>query len=383
VAPDHDTTALIVGGGVAGLTAAIALERRGIDALVLEQSDDVRKAQVGAGLSLGLNVTRAFEHLGLLEELTQLCAPIKDRQFMTDKGKDFGTAPIAPGDAFALGVLRPRFHEFLVGALGNDKLQAGANVVRFDQDGGGVTAHFADGRTARGAVLIGADGIKSTIRKQLFGDSELRYAGYVTRRGILESEAARDGLERVVLGRGERFVHYPVGRWWMYWTMATNEPPGGTATGPEIKQRVLELLEGWPEPLRVFVEGTGDANLFLADTYDREPLRRWGEGRVSLLGDAAHPMTWDRAQGASQGIEGAVLLAGALARDRDDPAAALRAWEAERIPRTTKIVNSSRRVGKLAQTENPLPRLLHRVGVRITTWRTRRGWGANDLEVDY
>jgi 2-polyprenyl-6-methoxyphenol hydroxylase-like FAD-dependent oxidoreductase len=373
---------LIIGGGVAGLTAAIALDQYGIDSLVVEQVDDVRKSQLGAGLSLGVNAARAFKHLGLFDELTQIGAPITDRQFVTEKGKNLGISPISPEGEHVLGVLRPRFHQFLVDAVGEDKLQVGAKLVRFEQDDGGVTAHFADGRTARGDVLIGADGVKSTVRAQLLGESELRYAGYVTRRGVLETEAAKDGLERIMLGRGQRFLYYPVGRWWMYWTAATNEPAGGKEKGADIRRTVLERFQGWPEPVEDFVQATDDSNLFLADTYDRDPVERWGEGRVTLLGDAAHPMTWDRGQGAGQGIEGAVLLATELAQG-DDPAAALRAWEAKRIPRTTKLVNDSRRVGRLGQSESPLPRLLHKVGARITTARFRRGRGSDDLKVEY
>jgi 2-polyprenyl-6-methoxyphenol hydroxylase-like FAD-dependent oxidoreductase len=373
---------LIVGGGVAGLTAAIALRQYGIDSLVFEQVDDVRKSQLGAGLSLGLNVARAFKHLGLLDELTQVSAPITHREFVTDKGKSLGRSPISPDGELVLGVLRPRFHEFLVDAVGEDLLQVGHKFLRFEQDSDGVTAHFADGRTARGEVLVGADGIKSTVRAELLGASEPRYAGYVTRRGVLETETAKDGLERIFLGPGRRFLYYPVGRWWVYWTAATNEPPGGKQAAPEIKQTVLERFRGWPEPIESLVRATDDSKTYLADTYDRDPVERWGEGRVTLLGDAAHPMTWDRGQGAGQGIEGAVLLARELARN-DDRVAALRAWEAERIPRTASIVKASRRVGMLGQTENPVPRVMHKVGARITTARFRAGKGSEELKVEF
>jgi len=382
LAGKKDAYALIVGGGVAGLTAAIALERCGIDSLIFEQADDIRASQLGAGLSLGMNVTRAFKHLGLLDELNQVAAPITDREFTTDRGKQLGVAPICPPGELVLGVLRPRFHEFLVDAVREDRLQLGAKLDRFEQDDDGVTAHFTDGRTALGEVLIGADGLRSTVRTQLLGSSEPRYAGYVTRRGVLETETAKDGLERIFLGHGQRFLYYPVGRWVVYWTAATNEPPVVREAGDEIKQNVLKQFEGWPEPVEAFVQATDDSKAFVAATYDRDPVERWGVGRVTLLGDAAHPMTWDRGQGAGQGVEGAVLLATELSRN-GDPVAALRAWEAKRIPRTTKIVNDSRRVGRLGQSERAAPRLMHRVGVRITTVLFRLGRGTEGLKVEY
>jgi 2-polyprenyl-6-methoxyphenol hydroxylase-like FAD-dependent oxidoreductase len=365
VAADHDTTVLIIGGGIAGLTTAIALRRHGIDSMVFEQADDLRKTQVGSGLSLGYNVTRAFKHLDLIDGLTDLAAPITALQFTTDKARHVGTGGELEGE-LALGVIRPVFHEFLVNTVGPDEIRLGAKLVRFEQDDGGVTAHFADGRTARGEVLIGADGMRSTVRTQLLGESEPRYAGYVTRRGVLETEAAKDGIMRIILGHEQRFLSYPVGRWYVYWTASTNEPAGGKETGDEIKRTVRERFRGWPDPVEAFVEGTDDSGLFLADTYDRDPVARWGEGRVTLLGDSAHPMTWDRGQGAGQGIEGAVLLAKELAQG-DDPAAALRAWEAQRIPRTKKIVRSSRMIGKLGQSKKALPRFFFKRVVSIET----------------
>jgi 2-polyprenyl-6-methoxyphenol hydroxylase-like FAD-dependent oxidoreductase len=281
-----------------------------------------------------------------------------------------------------LGVLRPRFHEFLVDNVGEDKLQLGAKFVRYEQDGDGVTAHFADGRAVRGDVLIGADGLKSTVRAQVLGGSEPRYAGYVTRRGVLETEMAKDGLERIFLGPGRRFLYYPVGRWYVYWTSATNEPPDAKETGAEIKRTVLERFRGWPAPVEEIVESTDDSRSFLAPTYDRDPVERWGEGRVTLLGDSAHPMTWDRGQGAGQGIEGAVLLAKALGQG-GNRVTTLRAWEAERMPRTAKIVKDSRRVGRLGQSEKPIPRFAHQVGARITSFMFSKGRGAEDLKVEY
>ncbi|MET0510946.1 MAG: FAD-dependent monooxygenase [Thermoleophilaceae bacterium] len=363
MAADHDTTALIIGGGIAGLTAAVALRQYGIDSRVFEQADDLRKTQVGSGLSLGYNVTRAFKHLDLLDELTGPAASITGLEFTTNKGRHVGTARALE---LALGILRPALHGVLANSVGTDEVQVGTKLVRFEQDEGGVTAHFADGRTARGDVLIGADGLQSTVRKQLLGDSEPRYRGYCTRRGILQTELAKDGPEYVFLGIGERFVFYPVGQGYLYWTAATNEPPGGKEDGAEIKRTVLERFQGWPDPIESLVQATDESNTFLSDTQDRDPVERWGEGRVTLLGDAAHPMTWDRGQGASQGIEGAVLLAKQLAQG-DDPAAALRAWEAERIPRTKKMVRSSRAIGRLQQSKNPLLRVIHHQAIRIET----------------
>jgi 2-polyprenyl-6-methoxyphenol hydroxylase-like FAD-dependent oxidoreductase len=263
-----DATVLIIGGGIAGLAAALSLRHYGIDSLVFERADDLRKTQVGSGLHMSYNATRAFKHLDLMDGLLPLGAPVERFEFRTSDNKHIGTTPKMEGE-LAIGVLRPLLHDYLATALGDDSVRAGAEFTRFEQDGAGVTAHFAGGGQARGDVLVGADGLRSVVRAQLLGDSEPRYAGYVTRRGVAESELADDGLHRNFLGSGQRFKSHPVGRGMVYWTASTNEPAGGTHTGTEIKQTVPRLFEGWPEPIGSFVSGTDESNTVFARSEGR------------------------------------------------------------------------------------------------------------------
>ena len=380
---EKDATALIIGGGLVGLTAAIALERYGIDTLVFEQVEDLGESQVGAGLGLGYNVARAFRHLGLLDDLREVAAPIQRIQYTHEDGEAIGTMQVARAGELQQGVIRPVFHRFLADAAGEDRIRMGARFVRFEQDGDGVTARFADGREARGEVLIGADGLRSAVREQLLGAAEPRYAGYATRRGVLEHEFADQGTFRIMTGGGRRFFFYPVGGGHVYWTAVTNDPPGGREDPAEIRRTVLERFRGWAAPARELVERTDDSQLFLADIYDRDPVKRWGEGRVTLLGDAAHPMTFDMGQGAGQGIEGAVFLAQALAEGSDRPAA-LRAWESKRIKRTTRFVKNSRSTGAASQSDGRLQKFLHdRVIIKVMTSRFGTRMATRDLAVDY
>jgi 2-polyprenyl-6-methoxyphenol hydroxylase-like FAD-dependent oxidoreductase len=366
-----------VGGGIAGLAAAISLRHYGIDHQLFERVPDVQKVQGGSGLRLGYNVGRAFRHLGLLEDAKKVCSSLEGVRFETDSGKYLGTTRHVDGETH-LGIRRPPLHEFLLNAADGGRINTGAEFTRFEQDDDGVTAHFADGRTARGELLVGADGLKSVVRAQLHGESEPRYAGYAARRGVLKADV--EGQMRVILGKARRFAYFPVGGPWVYWSTSTNEPAGKEESPDELKRAVLEEFAGWPAPVEEFVNGTDDANTFRADTYDRDPLKHWGEGRVTLLGDAAHAMTWDQGQGACQGIEGALLLAKALSEGGDDPSATLRSWEAERIPRTAKVVMGSRRMGRLCQTQNPVGRVFRNQAIRMLTGSKKE---SAHLLVDY
>ena len=337
----------------------------GIECLLFERVDDVRKVQGGSGLRLGYNAGRAFKHLGLLDQLLQVSSALDNGvRFETSKGNYLGTTKHVEGEAH-VGIRRGSLHELLLGAIDRSRMHTGAEFVRFEQDDSGVTAHLADGSTARGDILIGADGLKSKVREEIHGPTELRYAGYAARRGVLETDS--NGQMRVILGRGLRFAYFPVGEKWVYWSASTNDPEGVKEEPAELKRTVLERFEGFPEPVESFVAETKDEQTFHADTYDRDPLKSWGEGRVTLLGDAAHPMTWDRGQGACQAIEGALFLAQHLAENGDDKVAALRAWEAERIPRTKKIVLGSRRMGKLCQADKGPMRLARNQVLRLMT----------------
>ena len=382
MARDEDARALIVGAGPSGLTAAVALRRRGIDALVFERSDDLGRLQAGSGLGLGYNVARAFRHIGLLDELTASAARITRFEYTTDRGRKIGNMPVAE-DELQLGVVRSALHQVLLAAVGDSAVQPGKDFTRFEQDASGVTAEFADGSSARGQVLIGADGLNSTVRAQIHGQAEPRYAGYVTRRGTLESDRADQGLFQMVLGRGERFFHYPVGPGLMYWTAVTDEPQGQSEDPAELKRFVLERFGGWADPIPSLVERTDPSHTFRAEIYDRDPIERWGEGRVTLLGDAAHPMTFNMGQGAGQGIESAVFLARHLSEE-GDPATALKAYEADRTARTKRFVELSRRLGVIMQWRNPLACFL-RNNVMIRAVSSERGArkGAKDLQVEF
>jgi 2-polyprenyl-6-methoxyphenol hydroxylase-like FAD-dependent oxidoreductase len=368
---------LIAGAGVAGLTSAIALRRRGVDALVLERAGSASEIQVGGCIHVWHNGMRGLQRIGVGDPLLELAgetAVVQRAEFRTAGDRlmygwsvrDIERRVGAP----TFGVRRPDLHRVLLDAAGEEGVRFGETCVGFEQEGDGVRARLASGREERGDVLIGADGLRSVLRAALPGATEPRYAGYVSWQAIarVDTDVVPVGLFRVLWGRGARFLFYRIGPEQVYWEGTFAAAAGGgegqgaggdsaAAEGGEgrerRKQAALERFRGWAAPVETIVSATEPAAISRADMYDRPPSKHWGVGRVTLIGDAAHAMTNALGQGANQAIEDALVLARCLA-DGGDPAAGLRAYEAERIPRTTKFASMSWRMASASRLQNPV-----------------------------
>ena len=353
--------AIIVGGGIGGLCAGIALRRAGWGVAVYEAAPAPR--EVGAGLTLWPNAIRAIDRLGLggavraagvVDLHGGTIADWRGRRLAT-----ISTAALAARYGAPIVVVhRAEFLATLMGALGGDSLHVGARLRGFEPDEGGrVVALFADGREARGDVLIGADGLRSATRGQLFGGRGLtpRYAGYTAWRAIVPYDHARVPLWGELWGRGMRFGLAPVGGGRVYCFATRNAPAGGDRAGtpPSRKAELLRLFGGWADPVPGLLAAADPAAILRNDIEELPPLPRWGAGRVTLLGDAAHAMTPNLGQGACVAIEDAVVLAECL-RGATDVPGALRRYEALRRPRAARIARQARQLGWVGQWEHPL-----------------------------
>ena len=346
----------MVGGGIGGLTAAVALRRAGLEVAVFERAAGLRAA--GAGIALWANAVKALRGLGLGDALRGLGAEIGG-EVRSWRGGPLSALPAEAllrrfGDV-SLAMHRADLQAALLSSLPGGVVRTGSRFVGFGQGDGWVAARFADGREERGDLLVGADGLFSAVRTQVHGYGEPRYAGFTAWRGIAEpgGDLVPPGSGLNLLGRGGEFGLANVGRRRFYWYLTKNAPKGAPEDPSGRKREVLELLEGSYPVAREAVEATGEGAILRTDIYDREPLRgRWGTGRVTLLGDAAHPMTPNLGQGACQAIEDAVVLARCVAeRPVED---ALRLYEGRRGARTASIVRRSRLVGRwFYQLENP------------------------------
>jgi len=264
-------------------------------------------------------------------------------------------------------VHRARLHEVLLDAVGTGVVRTGIHVTGFAQTAEGVTAECDSGERLDTDLLIGADGLHSAVRAQLVGDGPPRYAGYTSWRGVTPPGQVRPP-DRVTetWGHGERFGLVDIGFGEIYWFAVANAPPGGTDR--DARAELLARFGGWHDPIRVVIEATPPNRIIRTDIVDREPITSWHDGRVVLLGDAAHPMTPNLGQGAGQAIEDARSLAQCLAsaRSLDD---ALRGYEAARVARANAFVLASRQFGAVSQWSHPLKAWTRDLAMRITPER--------------
>jgi 2-polyprenyl-6-methoxyphenol hydroxylase-like FAD-dependent oxidoreductase len=356
------TRVIIVGSGIGGLCAAIGLRAAGMDVTVYEKRADPRELAFGGGMTLWNNAMRALERLGLAEAVAATGTAIEQAEWRTARGgRLLATWPVAELSrdvgAPTVCVTRLKLQRVLADAYGDDRLRLGVGCVGFREDPSGVTALLTDGSEERADVLIGADGLSSSIRGQLHGLPRPRYSGYGVWFAIAD-QTTDDAVWREIDGPGARFVYFPVDGGRIYWACIANaeESEVAQAAGAETpgeQNKLLGRFRGWPEPVEQLIASSDERDLFRRPIVDRNPLRRWGSGRVTLLGDAAHPLTINLGQGACQAIEDALILTEALAGD-GAPAERLRTYEHRRIRRVTSYTLRARMIGAVYRWRSPL-----------------------------
>jgi salicylate hydroxylase len=342
----------VVGGGIGGLAAALSLRQAGWDVRVYEQAPAL--GEVGAGIQISPNASRILLRLGLREALERHgVRPVAVHQRRWDDGRTLQRAPLGTALEAAFGAPYYHFHRAdllaaLAGALPADLVHLGRRLTAFADQGDGVELRFADGSRARADVLVGADGIHSTVRHGLFGPEQPRFTGCIAYRGLVPAgRLAHLDLEVVSnnwMGPGGHFVHYFVAGGRLVNFVAVREQERWTRESWTERGQVADALAafaGWHPQVRAIIGAVDET--WIWGLFDREPLPRWSVGRVTLLGDACHAMLPFMAQGAAQAIEdGATLAACLAAADGADPAPALQRYEAVRRPRATRLQELSR-----------------------------------------
>jgi 2-polyprenyl-6-methoxyphenol hydroxylase-like FAD-dependent oxidoreductase len=359
--------ALVIGGGIGGLCAGIAVRQAGLDAVVFEQA--AKLDEIGAGLALSRNAFTALGSLGLADDVRSRGAVTSRLQIRTWRGDVLVELVPDEPELEVVGIHRAALQAALVEALDRDALALGKRCVAATDEGDGVVARFADGSEERGDLLVGADGIDSVVREGLFGLEEPRYAGYVGWRAVAGEDVGRTVSES--WGAGLRVGIVPIAEGRVYWFVSENSPERGRDLFAADKAALRERLRDWHDPIPALVDTTDEQAILGTGIYDRRPGRHWGRGRVTLVGDAAHPVTPNLGQGAALAIEDAVVLAACLRRQqtvRD----ALRRYERLRRRRVAPIVRQSWRFGRLAQAESRPGCALRDVIVRLIPERLGR-----------
>jgi len=350
--------ALIVGSGIGGLTAALCLADSGFDVEVFEQAEEI--GEVGAGIQLSPNCSRVLHYLGL-EAVLQATAFLPEVAEIRDwkSGKLLSSTPL--GDTAVEQYGAPYYHihraDLISGlyemAKINPRIQVhiGARIERFDAPLNGVVIN-CNGKDVRGDMLIGADGIRSVIRSELFGDQESRFTGNVAWRGLVSAEKMPNGMIPPVAGLwwGPRkhFVHYYVRGGDLINFVCVVEKSGWEVESWNEQGNLQELkkdFEGWDESIGLLIDAMDPNECFKWALFDHAPMPSWGRGRISLLGDACHATLPFLAQGAAMAIEDAVVLAACVEVEGIEPG--LRKYETLRMPRTARIQDASRRNSRI------------------------------------
>ncbi|MCP2340730.1 FAD-dependent monooxygenase [Actinomadura rupiterrae] len=338
-------TAIVVGGGIGGLTSAVALKDKGWDVTLIERAASLDP--VGSGMALGPNALRALDTLGLGDPVRELAAFQGDGGIRRASGAWLSrtsaeAAAARFGDPTVL-LMRATVVDLLTARLDGGELRLGTSVTSVDAESGTVVT--ADGAEARSDLVVAADGIHSAIRKAAFpGHPEPRYSGLTAWRFVVDADEAPMPSE--TWGRGLVFGVMPLAGNRVYCYATAVAPAGGTAPDGE-KAELTRLFGTWHAPIPELIGKTGD--ILRNDVfYLHEPLPAMHRGKVAILGDAAHPMTPNLGQGACQAIEDAIVLAHEMTDGGGLPA-----YTRARLPRTSAIVKKSAGIARLSKVSNP------------------------------
>src|SRR6476661_7258734 len=362
------TTAAVIGAGIGGLTTAIALRRVGVDVEVYERAGALKPA--GFGLSLQGNAVAALRTLDIDLDLEGHGQEVLSFNLLHPDGRlmrslDFARMSRAYAGAPSYCLDRPDLQAALLEELGDCPIHLGAAATGYRNDPDGVRVQFADGREVHADLLVGADGINSAVRRQLGGAEEPRTGGFVC--WLATQDFAHPNLPRGASnhywGRGMRFGMHDVGDGRIYWWGTKNATAEQARNWRGGKDDVLAAYHGWADEVQDIIGATPEAGIIAVPAQDRPFHDRWGEGAVTLLGDAAHPMLPSLGQGAGSSVEDAVILAHCLS-DQAEPVGALRRYEELRRKRTRMLVNNSRSLGRIEQLEAAVPRALRSVYFR-------------------
>jgi 2-polyprenyl-6-methoxyphenol hydroxylase-like FAD-dependent oxidoreductase len=360
----------IVGGGIGGLTLAIALQQKGFKVKIYENAAEIKP--LGAGLALAANAVKALIEIGISEDILKAGNILKVVRIKDQKGNIL-TETNAEKLSQKFGIVnnftihRADLHRILIGLLEPGSLQLNKGLVDYGNEAGDIKLNFRDGSSASANYLIACDGIHSVVRKKLLPNSNPRYAGYTCWRGVIDDIPPDIDVAETseTWGPGCRFGIVPLSDNRLYWFACINAKERDPEMGALRIQDLQSYFKHFHFPVQEILAKTPDHRLIHSDIVDLKPLKKFAFENIVLMGDAAHATTPNMGQGACMAIEDAAVLANCIEDCVTTEEAFLR-FEKKRIFRTTTIVNNSRTIGRIAQLENSMLIALRNTLIRAT-----------------
>ncbi|MEX6687465.1 FAD-dependent monooxygenase [Danxiaibacter flavus] len=362
--------ALIIGGGIGGLTTAIALKQRGISFEVYEAAEEIKA--VGAGIWLGANAMNMFEKLGVAEKIKASSVCLKKAYIKDYKGNILQTidneALLDKYGHTSQAIHRSTLQKILAEEMGN-AIQLNKRCVSVEQNKDGVKVCFADGTTAAGDLLVGADGIRSVIREQYVTNAFYRYSGQTCWRATVNMQLPENEINEAAevwgYSSGLRASYSQVGENQVYFWYTKAMPEGNQLSNGDALALIKKDLKHFYGNMNVVVDNIDPAMLIKSDLYDFRPIDKWFNGRIVLIGDAAHATTPNLGQGASQAIEDAWVLAGCL-KVNQTITGAFEQYQHLRMKRAKKIVKTSYQIARATNFKSGFARALRNFLIKNT-----------------
>ena len=347
----------IIGGGIAGLTAAIALRKLSFRPTIFESAPEIKA--LGAGLVLAANAIKALERIGIADKIIPAGQLLETFSILDQDG-----LPITVADSQVLSdrygannfaIHRSELHRILLQATGDLDIMTGKRALEVRQDEESATLYFQDGTQFTADAVLIADGIHSAIRQQLAPNSQPRYAGYTCWRAVIQNPGIDWSGSSETWASAGRFGIVPLKHQQLYWFLCINAPQNDATMRAVTVQDLAARFKHHHAPIPQILNATRNEQLIHNDIIDLEPVKKFAYGRVLLLGDAAHATTPNMGQGACQAIEDAAVLLDQWEKMPEVlPAEVFSHFETRRLKRTHSIVNRSWSLGKIAQWSNPL-----------------------------